>query len=83
MSAPASDRPDKLIHMANQIADFFRAYPHEKAVAGVAEHIRLFWDPRMRSGILRHHAAGGEGLDPIVAEAMGRLAARSTPDRAA
>ncbi|MGE0213821.1 MAG: formate dehydrogenase subunit delta, partial [Parvibaculaceae bacterium] len=33
--------------MANQIADYFRAYPHEEAVKEVANHLKSFWDPRM------------------------------------
>ena len=42
---------DDLVKMANQIADYFRAYPEDEAVEGVAEHIRQFWDPRMRDGL--------------------------------
>jgi len=39
-------------------------------VAGVSEHIRKFWDPRMRAGIFAHLDAGGAGLDPNVREAI-------------
>ena len=38
-----------LVRMANQIAQFFEPYGGEEAVAGVGEHLRNFWDPRMRS----------------------------------
>ena len=31
--------PDKLAHMANQIATFFQSQPHDEAVKGVAGHI--------------------------------------------
>jgi len=65
--------PEKLSYMANQIARFFASRPEEQAVAGTADHIRLFWDPRMRSQILAHLAAGGEGLDPIARAAIARL----------
>lgn len=54
-----------LVRMVNQIADFFRSYPQDEAVAGVAGHIRGFWDPRMRAELSRHLAAGGEGLSPV------------------
>ena len=65
--------PEKLSYMANQIARFFASRPEEQAVAGTADHIHLFWDPRMRSQILAHLAAGGEGLDPIARAAIARL----------
>ena len=41
----------ELIRMANQIAANFHPYPHDEAVAAVADHIRAFWDPRMRAGL--------------------------------
>ncbi len=37
---------DRLVYMANQMATFFMAQPHDAAVAGVADHIKKFWDPR-------------------------------------
>ena len=40
--------PDRLIYMANQIGKFFQSQGHDKAVPGIAEHIKKFWDPRMR-----------------------------------
>jgi formate dehydrogenase subunit delta len=65
--------PDKLAYMANQIGWFFRSQGQEKAVAGTAEHIRKYWDPRMRKTIYAHLDAGGKGLDPIVREALEKL----------
>jgi formate dehydrogenase subunit delta len=65
--------PDRLIYMANQIGKFFESQGHDKAVPGIAEHIRKFWDPRMRKAILAHLAAGGVGLDPEVREALATL----------
>jgi formate dehydrogenase subunit delta len=67
--------PDKLVYMANQIGKFFVSQGHDKAVAGVAEHIGKFWDPRMRAAIFAHLETGGAGLDPNVREAVGRLRA--------
>jgi formate dehydrogenase subunit delta len=64
---------DRLIYMANQIGKFFQAQGHDKAVTGIAEHIRKFWDPRMRRGIFAHLDAGGAGLDPAVREAVASL----------
>ncbi|MFZ2101052.1 MAG: formate dehydrogenase subunit delta [Oricola sp.] len=61
--------PDKLVRMANQIATFFRSKPHDEAVAGVAEHINNFWEPRMRAQLFDVYAHGGDGLDTLVIEA--------------
>jgi formate dehydrogenase subunit delta len=58
-----------IVRMANQISDFFAAYPHDTAVKETATHIRNFWDPRMRKQLFDHLAAGGEGLKPIALEA--------------
>lgn len=63
----------ELTRMANQIADYFSAYGHDEAVAGIADHIQKFWDPRMRRGLLAHVEAGGDGLDPLVIEASSLL----------
>ncbi len=62
--------PDKLIYMANQIGSFFKSQGKDKAVAGIADHINRFWEPRMRTAILAYWDAGGEKLDPAVKEAM-------------
>jgi formate dehydrogenase subunit delta len=39
----------------------------------VSEHIRKFWDPRMRKQIFAHLDAGGAGLDPDVRAALETL----------
>jgi formate dehydrogenase subunit delta len=65
--------PDKLAYMANQIGRFFAHQPHEKAVASTADHLRKFWDPRMREAILREPS---DKLDPLVREAVERLRAQ-------
>ncbi len=61
---------DRLVYMANQMATFFKAQPHDAAVAGVADHIKKFWDPRMKSLMAAHVAAGGVGLDAVALEAL-------------
>lgn len=64
--------PQKLVHMANQIGAFFEAESDRAAACeSVANHIRRFWDPRMRRAILQWlDTHGGEGLDPLVLEAL-------------
>ena len=65
--------PDKLAYMANQIGKFYNSQGHDRAVAGIANHVTLFWDPRMRDTILRYWETGGAQLDPNVREAIGVL----------
>jgi formate dehydrogenase subunit delta len=62
----------RLIKMANDIGAFFEVDKDSaKAAAGVADHIRKFWDPRMRRELLAHlDQRDGEGLKPIVLEAL-------------
>lgn len=71
MSATTS--PDKLVYMANQIGTFFASQGEASAVDSTADHIRKFWDPRMRARILAHLDAGGDGLSPAVARAVATL----------
>jgi formate dehydrogenase subunit delta len=61
--------PEKMVHMANQIALFFETKPHDEGVAGYADHINKFWEPRMRRQLLDHLAQGGAGLRPLAVEA--------------
>jgi formate dehydrogenase subunit delta len=65
--------PDRLIYMANQIGKFFESQGHGKAVPGIADHIKKFWDPRMKRAIFAHLDAGGAGLQPDVREALSSL----------
>jgi len=64
---------EHLVKMANQIGDFFGSQRHSDGAAGVADHIKKFWDPRMRAGIMEYVAHGGAGLKPVVLEALKRL----------
>ncbi|HZP87779.1 MAG TPA: formate dehydrogenase subunit delta [Burkholderiales bacterium] len=64
--------PHKLVHMANQIGAFFEAEPDRAAALdAIANHIKRFWDPRMRREILAWvDEHGGEGLQQLVLEAL-------------
>ena len=70
-------KADRLVHMANQIADFFSSYPQEQAVAGVADHLHKFWDPRMRRQIIEYVGTDGAGLRDIALAAIKKLAAET------
>lgn len=62
-----------LVRLANRIGDFFTAFPdRDEAIDGVAQHLRKFWEPRMRRRLYAHldGPAAGEGLDTLVREAV-------------
>jgi formate dehydrogenase subunit delta len=63
---------DNLIVMANRIGQFFAAQPdRDEALAGIAEHVKKFWEPRMRAEILAAlGTASGAELSEIVAAAL-------------
>lgn len=58
----------KLIHMAKQMADFFRNQPDRPAAEAVAAHINDNWSPQMRSDFVALIRSGAEA-DPIVRDA--------------
>lgn len=68
-------RPEKLVMMVNQIADFFDAQGGRGADAAIADHLRKFWDPGMRAQIQAIASTDGHGLKPSVAAALRLLAA--------
>lgn len=57
-----------LVHMANQVAAFFASYPEAETIDGTANHLKSFWDPRMR------REKAGAGLSHIALEAVKRIA---------
>lgn len=68
------DNSSNLIKMANNIGSFFKSEPdRELAVQGVEQHLRNFWEPRMRQEIVAYIEKGGSELLDIVADAVKRL----------
>lgn len=68
-------RIERLVAMANDIGAFFDAEPDKtEAAKGVANHLRRFWDPRMRRQIVAHYREGGAGLKDVPRAAIGLLA---------
>jgi formate dehydrogenase subunit delta len=65
---------EHLVTMANDIATFFESDGGaDEAVAKIQNHLKLFWEPRMRTAIIRHLAAGGEGLSALARAAVAQL----------
>ncbi|HVH35514.1 MAG TPA: formate dehydrogenase subunit delta [Tahibacter sp.] len=62
--------------MANDIARYFASEPdHAEAVTGIATHLRRFWEPRMRAGLIAHwRENGGTDLHELAREAVAKLA---------
>jgi len=65
---------DNLIRMVNRIGAFFAAMPdRDEAMRDLAQHVRRFWEPRMRKQLFAHidgHQA--EGIDALVVAALQR-----------
>lgn len=71
--SPTVDAAATLVQLANRIGEFFAAFPErEEALDGIAQHLAKFWEPRMRRALYAHldGAAQGEGLAPLVREAV-------------
>ncbi|MEZ0601480.1 formate dehydrogenase subunit delta [Paraburkholderia sp. IW21] len=72
-----------LINMANQIGEFFDSMPdREEAITGIADHIRRFWEPRMRRALLAaldEPDANGIAISGIVREALVKHRDELTP----
>jgi formate dehydrogenase subunit delta len=60
---------DNLVRMLNQIAANLAHEPDP--AAAVANHVELFWDPRMKR-LIQEHGAGG--LSQTAAAALTRVA---------
>lgn len=68
---------EHLVKMANQIEAFFRSEPdRDAAVAAIENHLRKFWEPRMRTAIVAHVDGGGAGLGELATSAVRRLSPR-------
>jgi formate dehydrogenase subunit delta len=65
--------PEKLVGMANQISRAFAYQGPERAPASIAEHLRLFWNPSMRTRLKNYIAEGHSRLDPLALEATGLI----------
>ncbi|MEM7081183.1 MAG: formate dehydrogenase subunit delta [Pseudomonadota bacterium] len=64
-------RVDKLVRMAQQIADNNSFTPDVDVVAAkVADHIQRFWDPRMKQQIIDYANSGEAQLTQVVTRAV-------------
>jgi formate dehydrogenase subunit delta len=61
------------IRLANDVAAHFHHRPPAEGAAEVADHLRTFWDPRMRAELLAHAENGAGDLDPLAVAAAALL----------
>jgi formate dehydrogenase subunit delta len=69
---------DKLVRMANQIADFYAAMPEREATENTASHLSLYWTPKMIREIIAFADQGHTGLNAIAAGAVELLKQKAT-----
>jgi formate dehydrogenase subunit delta len=61
------------VRLANDIAVQFEYLDHDKAVAAIAHHIKMFWDPRMRRQLSEAAAAEHVDFAPLALDAARSL----------
>lgn len=72
---------DYLIRMANDIAAFFVTESEAAAADNIRQHIKRYWDPRMKAQIVAHfNETRGAGLEGPVLIAIRALAAERKKD---
>lgn len=67
------DKFSDIKRMANQIAKAFAAYPEDEAVKETANHIKSYWDPRMRKQLAEVIAKEAGALSPVALAAGRKL----------
>jgi formate dehydrogenase subunit delta len=66
--------PQHLVDMVNEIAAFFTGEDPKNAAENVANHLRRYWDPRMRRQIVEHASTGGDGLSQVARAGVALIA---------
>ena len=64
----------KLARMANDIANNFAVLGDDEAIASTANHIRMFWDPRMRKQAFTMIDSEDDTFNEIARQALEQLA---------
>lgn len=58
------------VRLANEIAVQFHHRPADEAAAAIANHMRMFWDPRMRAELISRAETDPSDLDPLAVAAV-------------
>jgi formate dehydrogenase subunit delta len=75
--SPQSGSLQRLRYMADQIARNFQSYGRDKAVLATADHIDMYWDPRMKAMIFADDRAA---LGEVAGAAIEYLARGNHPE---
>ena len=72
---------ERLTAMANDIANFFHAESDRRlAIDGVSNHLKKFWEPRMRKQIIAYAQSGqAHELSDLARAGVMRLAELDAP----
>jgi len=71
---------DSIVRMANQIARNFAVKGEGAAIVATAEHMRKYWDPRMKAQAFEMLDQEGCGLSDPAREALVMLAKGATAE---
>jgi formate dehydrogenase subunit delta len=63
----------EITRLANDIAAQFAHRTYAEASRATADHMRSFWDPRMRRQLIEVVSAGTDDLDPVAVGAAAEL----------
>jgi formate dehydrogenase subunit delta len=70
-------KTERLVKMANDIANFFNSESDKEIAAeGVRNHILRSWDPRMRNAIIAYCQQDGSELSDLAKAAISKLDAK-------
>ena len=79
----STDGVDRVIIMANDIGNFFRAEPDRKAaLEGISNHMNKFWTRKMRQKFLEYVQHGGQELDELPRAAAAFVTVAPAPQAA-
>jgi formate dehydrogenase subunit delta len=68
-----SDHDPAEIRLINKVVVHFGYLPAEQAVTEVADHVRKFWDPRMKRRLLELVDSEPSDLEPVALAAAALL----------
>jgi formate dehydrogenase subunit delta len=71
---------ERLVAMVNDIAAFFTGEAGAEAPAAVANHLRRFWDPRMRSQIVAAYRSDPSSLRNLSDTGRAAIAELAAPE---
>ena len=69
-----------VIRLSNEISVQFTGKPHDEAVDAIAQHLNMFWEPRMRRQLVELAPQHRGDLAEIVFDVIPKLRISAAPD---